>query len=325
MQDPNIINPITNPLFYPILQRFIWLFIAGLVLIWALNKFKFRGLWQGELGKRYLSWLVIGALSIFVIFLGGIPSLCLVLAIILLSLFEIKKIAQLPNFYFIYLCVFSAVSVIIASYFEGIFYMLPLMYFLGLTTVSIKLNDRKGLFNLSLSLYAAIWIIFALCHFILLGHLNNNIDFALGIGDTNALLFLIGFAVPLADIGAYVVGKAFSKTYFKRFKIADKISPNKTYAGVLGDIIGAAIGIWIMYFAVKNYFSILELVILACMIGFFSVIGDLNESLFKRYFGVKDSGNLIPGHGGILDRIDSVLRVIVIVYYFSLTVLSRNI
>ncbi|MEM4271388.1 MAG: CDP-archaeol synthase, partial [Candidatus Pacearchaeota archaeon] len=105
------------------------------------------------------------------------------------------------------------------------------------------------------------------------------------------------------------------------FKVAENISPKKIWAGVFGDIIGACIGILIMFFALKNYFNYFEMVILAILIGLFSLVGDMNESLVKRYFNVKDSSSLIPGHGGILDRIDSVLRVIVVVYYFSLAVL----
>jgi phosphatidate cytidylyltransferase len=299
-----------------VITRFIWLFAAGFVLILLLKKFDFSGLWKGELGKRYLSWLVIGLVFMLFVFLGGIPSLIFIYLIMILAIWEIYKMARLPKSYFYTLIILAAISVIVTSFLEIKFYILPLIYFASLTTLTIRRNDPKGFSNLAVSLYSSIWIIFFLCHFILLGHLNNDLD------STKALLFMVGFAVPLADIGAYVFGRMFSKIEFlNKFKIADKISPKKIWAGVIGDIIGAGIGIWIMYFAVGSYFSILQLATLACLIGFFSVMGDMTESLVKRYFKVKDSSDMIPGHGGILDRIDSVLRVIVIVYYFSLAIL----
>lgn len=314
--DPNILNPLINPIFNEVLIRFFWLFVAGLGLIFILNKFSFRELWNKELGKRYLSWLVIGLIFLGFVFIGGIPSLFFLLAIMILALYEIKKMAKLSNGYFIVLCILAFISITTASYFEDNFYMLPILYFTVLTTFTVRLNDSKKFSSLAVSLYASIWIIFLLCHFVLLGHLNNGLD------NTKALLLLIGFAVPLADIGAYVFGRMFSKINFlNRHKIASNISPHKIWAGILGDIIGAAIGIWIMSFAIGNYFSFGQMAILACLIGVFSVIGDMNESLLKRYFNVKDSSNLIPGHGGILDRIDSIMRVIVVVYYFCLLVL----
>jgi len=314
--DPNFLNPLTNPILFDVLKRFAYLFIAGFILILILKKFNLRALWQGELGKRYLSWLVIGGLFMAFVFLGGIPSLIFIFVIMILALREIGMMAKLPKAHLRMLYFLAFASIIVASYFEFKFYVLPILYFATLTTLTIRRNDKKGFFPLATSLYAAIWIIFFLCHFILLGHLNNDID------TTKALLFMVGFAVPLADIGAYIFGRAFSKVSFlNRFKIADKISPKKIWAGVLGDIAGAGIGIWIMYFAVGKYFSVIELAILACLIGVLSVIGDMNESLVKRYFNVKDSSSLIPGHGGMLDRIDSVIRVIVVVYYFSLAVL----
>lgn len=317
MQDPNFLNPFLNPILGEVIKRFFWLFVCGLILIFVLNKFRFKRLLQGELGKRYLSWLVIGIIFMTFIFLGGVSSLIFTFLIMTLALWEIYKMSNMPKAYFYTLTVLALVSVVVTSFLEFKFYVLPILYFASLTTLTIRRNDKKGFFNLLIAFYSSIWIIFFLCHFIMLGHLNNNLD------NTKALLFMVGFAVPLADIGAYVVGRQLSKiNLLNKHKIADKISPKKIWAGILGDIIGAGIGIAIMYFALKNYFSIFQLIILAVLIGVFSVIGDMNESLVKRYFNSKDSSNLIPGHGGILDRIDSVLRVIVIVYYFSFTMLS---
>lgn len=314
--DPNFLNPLSNPILLEVLSRFFWLFFAGLSLILMLNKFSFRNLWDKELGKRYISWFVIGIVLMIFIFLGGIPSLVFIFAVMVFALYEIYKMAKLPRIYFYTLIILALFSVLISSFFESRFYILPIVYFAVLTSLTVRLNDPKNFSNLTVSVYSSIWIIFLLCHFVLLGHLNNSLD------NTKSLLFLVVFAVPLADIGAYVFGRVFSKVSFlNKYKLADKISEKKIWAGVLGDIFGAGIGISIMYFVVGSYFSFLQLIILTCLIGIFSVIGDMNESLVKRYFQVKDSGNIIPGHGGVLDRIDSMLRVIVVVYYFCLAVL----
>ncbi len=112
------------------------------------------------------------------------------------------------------------------------------------------------------------------------------------------LLFLLAI-VWAADIGAYFAGKRFG-----RVKLAPNISPGKTWEGVVGGLVAvsllaAAYGFW-----GNNKIAVLIPFCLA--IGLLSVIGDLTVSMFKRHAGIKDSGKLFPGHGGLLDRIDSV-------------------
>mgnify|MGYP005995723545 CR=1 FL=1 len=103
------------------------------------------------------------------------------------------------------------------------------------------------------------------------------------------------------DTGAYLVGKQFGKN-----KLAPKISPNKTIEGLLGGIALAIItGIVSSYFI--DGLSYLNAIFLAILISFSSTIGDLFESVLKRRADVKDSGKLFIGHGGFLDRFDSVL------------------
>jgi phosphatidate cytidylyltransferase len=112
------------------------------------------------------------------------------------------------------------------------------------------------------------------------------------------LLFLL-LLVVAADIGAYFAGRQFGRS-----KLAPKVSPGKTWEGVIGGLAAAAamafIGVqWLGKTAVP-FMSLCAIVVVA------SIVGDLTESLFKRHAGLKDSGNLLPGHGGVLDRVDSV-------------------
>ncbi|MEE9371823.1 MAG: phosphatidate cytidylyltransferase [Saprospiraceae bacterium] len=115
------------------------------------------------------------------------------------------------------------------------------------------------------------------------------------------LLLYLFLIVWLCDVGAYFIGKAVGKR-----KLFPTISPNKTWEGFYGGIaagILAAIGIY--YYS--GLYSLELWVFMGVLICIISVIGDLIESSFKRYFEIKDSSNIIPGHGGFLDRLDSFI------------------
>ena len=119
------------------------------------------------------------------------------------------------------------------------------------------------------------------------------------------VLYLI-FLVAIADSGAYFAGKAFGKN-----KLAPELSPGKTREGMLGGLIGAIIwsivGATLLGLPGSDWVFFIILSIAAALI---SVSGDLFESLIKREAGQKDSGNILPGHGGILDRIDGLLAAL---------------
>lgn len=117
-------------------------------------------------------------------------------------------------------------------------------------------------------------------------------------------LFFLFELVWMADIGAYFAGRRFG-----RRKLAVEVSPGKSVEGAIGGFIAALLvaGLSAPWVFGPGRFDWLPLLLLCALVVMVSVIGDLTESLFKRHRGVKDSGTLLPGHGGILDRVDSVL------------------
>lgn len=115
----------------------------------------------------------------------------------------------------------------------------------------------------------------------------------------------------LNDTFAYFVGHRFGK-----HRLAPLISPGKTWEGLVGGYVGSFLGFLIFWIIFKNPVALRQGFFLTLLVGSFGPLGDLSESLFKRSFGVKDSGNLIPGHGGMLDRIDALLFTAPVVYFY---------
>ena len=128
----------------------------------------------------------------------------------------------------------------------------------------------------------------------------------------DGLLLAIGMAVALSDIGAFAVGETFG-----RHALAPRLSPNKTVEGVAGNVLGAYAGFGIMFFAIPGHLMGWPIAILPAIVGIGAVGGDLIESAVKRRYTVKDAGSWLPGFGGLLDRIDSLLLVVPLFYYFS--------
>jgi phosphatidate cytidylyltransferase len=128
-------------------------------------------------------------------------------------------------------------------------------------------------------------------------------------------VFLAIFATFGSDSAAFLIGKTIGKN-----KLAPVVSPNKTWEGSIGGLLGAVI--ISLFFLLPTpvrltaYVNWWQIIILGLLISVFGQLGDLVESLLKRNTGVKDSGNLFPGHGGMLDRMDSIVFAVVVVYYW---------
>lgn len=134
-------------------------------------------------------------------------------------------------------------------------------------------------------------------------------------GQYSILVWLIFLTAFGTDIMAYFTGYAFGK-----HKLCPTISPKKTIEGAIGGTLGSVIlcGIFGYFFAPDVFYHCMIIGVLG---GIVSQFGDLTASIFKRKMGIKDYGNLIPGHGGILDRVDSVLFTAPIIYYYIALVL----
>lgn len=146
-------------------------------------------------------------------------------------------------------------------------------------------------------------------------------------GEKGSFVMTLWFMLMVwsVDIGGYVVGSS-----FKGPKLAPKISPNKTWSGLIGGVILAAAVSFIYMYATKNIFDLtmplseqFKFAQLAVFIAIIAQIGDLIESAIKRHLGIKDSSSLIPGHGGVFDRIDGLIFAAPFVYYFF-TLVSFN-
>ncbi len=156
-----------------------------------------------------------------------------------------------------------------------------------------------------------------------LGHLVFGVLYVAGLGTHVALMrgldhgvfwiFVTLAATWLNDTGAYFAGHKWG-----RHRLAPAISPGKTWEGWVGGILGSAAGVYALWYLLPNPFTAQQLAVLIPLAAIFGPLGDLSESLLKRSTGFKDSGHVIPGHGGMLDRIDALLFVAPLFYYYAL-------
>ena len=135
---------------------------------------------------------------------------------------------------------------------------------------------------------------------------------------SSKLLMMFFAMVIFADTGAYYTGRLLG-----RHKLAPKISPGKTVEGAVGGLIAALAAGPLSRLLFFHEIPIVHAIVLGGLIGVMGPLGDLSESMLKRGAGVKDSGMLLPGHGGMLDRVDSILFCAPLLYYYSRLFISR--
>ncbi|MEN2982058.1 MAG: CDP-archaeol synthase [Thermus sp.] len=265
-----------------------------------------------ELPTRVASALVGAALLLFVLWAGlplVLPTLVLVLWLGSLELKEMLARRGIGlNLPFLFL---GGVGLFLFS--------LPQLYWhfpqvpwrevgLGLfvmASFSYELLKGADLTRFAFTLLAFLYLPWSLGYVLLL---RETPDGALGLW-TLSLPIVASFAT---DIGAYFVGRAWG-----RRKLAPEISPGKTVEGSMGGILVSFLALVAYTGLVREVFpfGLLELWFFSLLLSLAAQLGDLAESMLKRYCGVKDSGRFLPGHGGLLDRIDSLLFTLPLTYY----------
>ena len=185
----------------------------------------------------------------------------------------------------------------------------PILITSGIIISLVALLARKEKFN---AFPAWAWTFAGILY---VGWLLGYLVALRGIDDGRNWVFYALFCTFGSDTFAFLIGRAFGKR-----KLAPSISPGKTWAGAFGGLLGAVVVSFLFLLptpvSLASQLNWWQAIILGLLVSIFGQLGDLVESLLKRNIGAKDSGTLLPGHGGILDRLDSIVFAVVIVYYW---------
>jgi phosphatidate cytidylyltransferase len=258
------------------------------------------------LRRRVTTSLVLVPVLLAAVWFGN-PWLSIVVAIFaLLGAFEFYRLSSFAGWQpFTFLgTVFVLLFILNAHWGDGrtTLFLISVVVILSLIRLLWCTDKEKAFTNWAWTIGGVFYIGWTMSHFILLRELDDGRSWVL-------VALLVTFA---SDTSAFFVGRAWG-----RKRMAPAISPSKTWEGAAAGIIGAIIAVVILA-VVMGLDGIGHggLIILGFFISVFAQLGDLAESMLKRTAGVKEAGKIIPGHGGILDRLDSLIFTVVLVYYY---------
>lgn len=256
--------------------------------------------------RLYAALVFIPLFYVLVRYLPPIAFFGLVVGAAWLALIELYRL-HFPKEATLEIVIGVAMTTIVLSHLQwpDAFPSRPLFVFVIAAILFFYLVSRhdfsRSLADVSVLIFGTLYIGFTLGHLLLTRALPDGIF----------LIFFVVLVTWAGDTGAYYTGVSIGRT-----PLAPKISPNKTVEGLLG---GCLLAVMIALIA-RAWFipslTIVDAVVLGIVLTLAGLIGDLSESMFKRGAGVKDSGGLIPGHGGMLDRLDSLLLTAPTYYYY---------
>lgn len=264
--------------------------------------------------QRAAVTLIMGPLALYIIYLGGWFYFLPITAVLLLATVEYTNLMRHIGHHmsnWLLLPLVGLLLVIAQWYGRDLFTFTFYIALLLVLVYALWLYERGNSANATADWMAMTGGV------VLLGWLGSHFLYLRGIEQMawqwTALAML---AVWITDAAAYVVGHFLAGRVLPRHRLAPRLSPNKTVEGYLGGIVLATAVI--LPIAGLLHLSLSASLLLVLLIASFSVFGDLGMSLLKRQAGIKDSGYLFPGHGGALDRIDSLVWSVALAYYLSL-------
>lgn len=295
-----ISNAAASPAFLPTAICLVGLLLASLAVLVVIER---RQLGNSMLFARWKTWALIAPVAFLGVLSGPAVALLFVWVLSVQALREYATMVALPPLYRHVLLAAGLLPGPAALVGPVAHAALPTLLLLAATLQPLLTADvRAGTRRLALAVFGWAYLPWLLSYLLLIQR-----DLAGG----PELLLALALAVALSDVGAFTLGKLIG-----RRKLAPTISPNKTWGGVLGNLLGAALGLALLAFALPAIYSPPVLAGLALLVAVGAVWGDLLESLIKRECGVKDASTWLPGFGGLLDRIDSLLLVLPLSYYY---------
>lgn len=258
---------------------------------------------------RVLTGVIGIPLVALVTYWGGWPFVLLVLVVVWAAQFEFYKMAPqpMPNRHIGFGLFVGAMIVLQQFGFDYLVDVAVLAFVLMLVYDLFSLNQKKGWTQTA---WMAIGVVYPMLFSYIIpireglrAAIDSDVSFILTLG----LLAIVW----MTDTLAYFVGKSIGKR-----PLAPSISPKKTWEGTLGGLAGALLTVAILKLTVLGVLSWVDAIALAIIGGIGGQLGDLVESQLKRSVGVKDSGSILPGHGGILDRIDALIIAMPLYYFY---------
>ncbi len=260
---------------------------------------------------RILTGLALAAVLVLVVFSNIYIITGAIALISLVGMYEFYKAAEIKSH--TGLCIsgyIAGLAVVLRQYIPQEFYI-PLIYVFMLCLFVIMLKDHKrvSVADAGMVIFSVIYIPLFLSTLTGIYQLDNGIYY----------LWLVFIGAFMTDTFAY-----FSGCFFGKHKLCPEISPKKTVEGSIGGSLCSVVIVLLYGLLIDKRFGIevnyIKLAVLGLLIAAISQIGDLTASIIKRRYGVKDYGNLFPGHGGILDRLDSIIAVAPLVYAYIITI-----
>lgn len=264
---------------------------------------------------RIISGVIGIAIAAFVVQTGGVIFAAAILLLMFLGWHEYAQAFRHKNLPPAYWSGMAAMACFWAAAYLGrtdFLLAAATLFSLWLMVLAVLFYRSFSVPQALSSLAGVMYVGLPLLHFMFLRfwHKGEFVETPMGLMETGcAWLWIALIGTWASDTFAYFSGFAFGKT-----KLCEPISPKKTREGFYGGLIGTAVSVAVLGFLMGRSFVLMA--ILGIVIALVATVGDLVESVVKRYTGIKDSGILIPGHGGVLDRFDSAMFVIPFVYYF---------